>query len=82
MELQILIPIVLLPEQKFSEEERKKILNGEERYENFEEFFRNAGADIAAELMRQEKELRIAKDVSPSAKTPTESKRMRFKRVT
>ncbi len=81
-ELTIPIPVVIIPENALTKEQRETVLSGETPYETLEKLFTDVGLENAAELMRQEMKLSLAEPVYPAVKESTSSKRQTIHRVT
>lgn len=81
MQLSIPIPVVIIPDDALTPDQRKRVLSGEEPYETLPQFFADAGLPVASELMAQEMRLSLAEPVCPTVKERTTSKKRGIRRV-
>jgi hypothetical protein len=81
-DLAIPIPVVIIPENALTTEQRETVLNGETPYEELEKLFTDVDLPNAAELMRHEMKLSFAEPVYPTEKPSAPSKRLTIHRVT
>ena len=82
MELRILIPVVLIPDNALAPKQRERVLNGEEPYDRLAQFFKENGLPTAATLMEEEMISSWAEPVKPTIKPTTGSTPVKFRRVT
>jgi len=81
MELGIPIPVIAIPDEALTPEQREQVLSGEQPYDTLAHFFRENGLDTAATLMEEEMKSSWAEPVAPTVMPRTRSRAGGIRRV-